>query len=124
MTADRPVTVEEYVGLRRRLIEDDNAVLLDKLDDELADITESDAERATEILQALTDSSHVEDRETAALFVGRLFRTRPDHATVLLRLLLQDNDEDVRIAASDTLQEVANKDLLSPIDAARLATNT
>lgn len=68
MAHDRSLTAQEFLSLRHKLADDANTSLLEELHNELASMVVSDPDRAVTILQALADSSHTADRETAAIY--------------------------------------------------------
>jgi hypothetical protein len=123
MGYDRPLTAEEFLRLRHTLAQDNNTSVLEHLYNELASMVTSDPDRAASILQALTDSSDKEERDTAAIYISLLFATRPGHARELLVTLLHDSDHHVRVQALDTLDAVISDNRITVADAARLATS-
>lgn len=123
MARDRSLTAEEFLSLRRKLADDANTFVLEELHNELASMVVSDPDRAVTILQALTHSSHTADRDTAAIYIGPLFASRPGQARELLARLLHDQDHNVRVQALDTLDIVTSDNRLTATQAARLDTS-
>ncbi len=114
--------VEKFLHLRRNVRHDTD--LLEKLDDQLRDMAQSDPDQARGILQALSNSDDKDDRDAAAIYVGHLLATRPDHAKNIIRLLLHDTDEDIRRQALDTLNAAVDNNTITATQAARLIPHT
>lgn len=114
--------VAEWLQLRHQLLNGHTQdILLNKLDEEIALLATSDPDHAVEILAALTASDITDDRDVAAIYVGRLFTTRPEQAHDLMQTLLQDSDEEIREKAFETLEEVSDDNKITTDQAVRLA---
>jgi hypothetical protein len=110
--------VEEFLQLRRNVRHD--TALLEKLDDQLRDMSKTAPDHAADILHALSHSDDKRDRDAAAIYVAHLLTTRHDRAKNIIGFLLHDSEKDIRRQARQTLDEAVQDDTITATEAARL----
>lgn len=117
--ASSAIPASEFLKLRRSII--DNSELLETFDDRLRDMCAQHPNEAAQVLDELTRSASVTDKEAAAIYSRHLLGSpRHELATVLLRRLLNDPDETVRHTAHDSVMIAVHDGVLTSIDVARL----
>lgn len=111
-------TVGEFLRLRSNVRHD--TAVLEKLDDQLRDLTHTNPDQANDILHTLSHSDVKDDRGVAAIYVGHLLATRPDDAQNIIQLLLHDTDPDIRRQTHDTLNTALDNHTITATQAAHL----
>ncbi len=109
---------EEFFQLRRDLGND--TTVLEKFDDQLRGMTQSDPDQAVDIFHALSRSHIKDDRDVAAIYIRYLLPARQQQAKDLIGQLLNDTNNDIRQQAQDTLDEVVDDGLITATEAAQL----
>lgn len=112
------ISAQEFLHLRQRITHDD--AVLAQFDDQLRHMCAQRPDDAARVLATLTHSHQYHDREAAAIYLGRLLRTRREPALRLLLELLGDPDDHIRDTATDTVTAAIHAGTLDPIGAARL----
>jgi hypothetical protein len=106
-------SAEEFLALRRTLTESPNTALVDELDEDLRPLIEANPDQGEVILRALAGSADADDRDTAAIYVQYLFRTRPAAAQDIWIKLARDPDRAVRDQARECASEILPELLFS-----------
>jgi hypothetical protein len=113
-----PVSTGEFLELRRSI--GDDTTVLEKFDDQLRGMAETDPDRAADIFVALSRSAIKDDRDVAAIYVRFLLPARQEQAKNVISRLLNDPDDDIRLQAHDSLDEAVDSGLITATEAARL----
>lgn len=118
MAQHRPRSAEEFLALRRTLATSTNTTLVDKLDEDLPSLIETNPGQGEIVLRALANSSDIDERDTAAAHVEYLFNTRPAAAQDIWTKLAHDPEPTVRNQARECASEILPDLLLSSADPA------